>query len=111
MDQQNATQQNKPETVCGWLSLRTVFSKKWKRQWFRLERNHLLYGDSEKEACKKIELEGARLQETHKDQRPAAFSVKPVNGRRTFYISADDDMSRLRWMQAICFAKVSQRVD
>lgn len=31
----------------GWLTKRTKISGKWKRQWFILKKNHMLYGDSE----------------------------------------------------------------
>lgn len=93
--------------ICGWLSMRSRFTKKWKKRWFRLEKNYLCHGSCEQELTSKILLDGCKIRETVKDEKPFAFSIESKSGHRMYYLQAEDEQTRNKWMHAMCFAKFS----
>lgn len=93
--------------ISGWLSMRSRFTKKWKKRWFRLEKNCLHHGSREQKLTGKIFLDGCKIRETVKDKKPFAFSIESKSGHRVYYLQAEDEQTRNKWMHALCFAKFS----
>lgn len=93
--------------MSGWLMKRCRLTKKWKRTWFTLHSSHLSYGKSEAGPLKDIPLQCTAIEEAHIDNMKYVFRLRPPKSRREYLIQAPDEQSEQRWMQAICFAKVS----
>ena len=56
---------------------------------------------------KKIPLTNSEISESSIDKKSFAFSIKPKDNGRTYYIQADSELTQNNWMQAICFAKAA----
>ena len=56
---------------------------------------------------KKIALDSAEISESNIDNKDNAFRIKPKEGKRIYYLHAEDEASQNNWMQAICFAKAT----
>lgn len=58
-------------------------------------------------ATKKIPLESAEIAESNIDNKLNAFRIRVKDGKRTYYMYANDTVTQSNWMQAICFAKAA----
>lgn len=76
-----------------------------------MQRNILSYGVHPNKLHHKVYLGGARILQSSKDNKEFAFRIEPRNGHRTLHVHAQTDEERTRWMQAICFAKMTQSDD
>ena len=56
---------------------------------------------------KKIPLIYSEISETSVDKKSFAFSIKPKDSGRTYYLQAENESTQNDWMQAICFAKAA----
>ena len=56
---------------------------------------------------KKIPLTNSEISESSIDKKSFAFTIKPKDNGRTYYIQADSELAQNNWMQAICFAKAA----
>ena len=52
-------------------------------------------------------MEGADISESDVDKKAHTFRIKPKDGKRTYYIMADDESVRIKWMQAICYVRAN----
>ncbi|XP_014671506.1 PREDICTED: pleckstrin-2-like [Priapulus caudatus] len=96
-------------SLSGWLTKKGKLSGKWKRRWFTLAENELLYGDSKQSTPKRIPLEEATIKDASAEGKNLCFSLKPRDQSRTYYLRVDTREELDAWMQAICVAKISER--
>nr|XP_054759861.1 uncharacterized protein LOC129265996 [Lytechinus pictus] len=100
------------DTKSGWLLKRSRVSKKWKKRWFALRRDELIYGHNSESLDKSIPLDGTDISDSIMDQKLFVFKLQPLNYNRSFFLQAENEADQLEWMSAICFAKaISHQTD
>ncbi|XP_063078748.1 pleckstrin homology-like domain-containing protein [Engraulis encrasicolus] len=99
----------------GWLLKRSHFTHRWKRAWFELQDNILVYGDDEKRACKQINLLGAEMVLLKGEASssccgwtvtPSADGSRHRHQHRTYFLRASTAEEQQQWMEAICEARM-----
>ncbi len=88
----------------GWLTKQGGFIRNWKRRWFRVDGRHLKYFEQRADRVPRgmILIPGAWMQE-HQDgdndvSLPFVIDFHPANTSRVYFLKADSDADRKRWM-------------
>ncbi|XP_041354377.1 pleckstrin homology domain-containing protein 1-like [Gigantopelta aegis] len=95
------------DSQSGWLIKRGRLTHRWRRRWFDLRNDVLLYGKAPEERSlkKKIVLEGALITQSNIDGKQFAFRIKSRENGRLHYICAENEVLQQEWMQAIYLAR------
>ncbi|XP_053470660.1 pleckstrin homology-like domain-containing protein [Ictalurus furcatus] len=94
------------EAKKGWLSKKTIFTRRWKPAWFQIKDSRLYYGGNQKNPVKSISLIGAEIEALEQDGG-FDWTIKPQGSKRTFFLRAGSAEEQQQWMMAICEVQMS----